>query len=140
MIVTAILVLLQSAPPSEDSSRVFPADRLVCNVAASPAAFVLSMEHRAGDARVRVKSTRDDAFPSGDYVLGRSFVTRRENDQPVDYRVGLSASHKAGEFSLNMQVVNGRPARSWLRLMPPGPYRSDRLQELGAAECVVKAD
>lgn len=85
-----------------------------------------------------VKSTRDEVFPSGEYLIGSSFITRRVGGLAADYRVGFSSVRKAGQFSLNMQVINGRPEKVWLRLMPEGPYRSDRFREIGSAECAAK--
>jgi hypothetical protein len=138
VIIFAILALVQSAPLSEDMGRAFPADHLVCTVNASPASFALDIKRRAGGPNVLVTSARDDVFPSGEYLIGSSFITRRVDGRAADYRVGFSSIRKAGQFSLNMQVIDGRPEKIWLRLMPEGPYRSDRFQEIGSAACAAK--
>lgn len=138
MIISAILALAQSAPLSEETGKAFPSDHLMCTVNASPSPFSLDIKRRAGDPNVLVESTRDEVFPSGKYLIGSSFIARRVDGRAADYRVGFSSVRKAGQFSLNMQVVDGRPEKVWLRLMPEGPYRSDRFREIGSAECVAK--
>jgi hypothetical protein len=137
MIALLLLMLAQNAPSSETTGRVFPAKQLTCTVTTPDSAtFTVTVMENNGVARV--KSTREELFPSGVFVVAPAYISRSEGGKPVDYRVSISGDRPTGQYSIGMKVEGGVPVQVWLRIMPPGPYRSDRSREIGSAQCTAE--
>lgn len=134
MIAALLIMLAQDAPVSETTGRAFPAKQLACTVTTPDGAtFAMTVKEKNGE--VTLKSAREDLFPSGAFAVAPSYITRSEGGKPVDYRVSISSERPTGIFSMGMKVESGVPTQAWLRMMPPGPYRSDRSREIGSAQC-----
>ena len=138
MIALLIMLAQESPPPlSMATGRAFPAERLVCDVTAPDnATFTVAVKEKNGTATL--KSSREDLFPSGNFVVAPAAISRIEDGKPVDYRVSIAGERPSGTFSLGMKVEGGVATQAWLRLMPPGPYRSDRFRNIGSARCIAE--
>ncbi|MBX3594518.1 MAG: hypothetical protein KF783_08590 [Sphingomonas sp.] len=124
-------------PVSPGAGRAFPAARLMCGVTTPDnVTFTVAIKAKADSATL--KSSREDLFPSGGFTVAPALITRRSGGDAVDYRVSLSSDRPTGRFSLGMNVEGGVVTKSWLRMMPPGPFRSDRSRELGSARCTAE--
>ena len=135
--IAVLLMLAQDVPPSETTGRAFPAKQLTC-IVTTPDSATFSVAVKESNGVAQLKSTREDLFPSGVFTVAPAFISRSADGMPVNYRVSISGDRPTGQYSMGMKVEGGIPVQVWLRMMPPGPFRSDRSREIGSAQCTAE--